>query len=327
MSENGTRGTAARDFAWQPAPASMPIPNRLNIVITLATSIAALTLLSWASQLDSWAWRGAAAVLFSYVLLTNYALLHEAAHGNLHTSPWGNYVLGFIAGCWFPMPVSLMRATHQGHHLRNRTDFEMFDLYYAHESRVIRFAQWYGILCGLFWPWIPLGAFLFAFCPGVLRTRIWRQARSSRLLVADIRGNVLTMVRRETVAIIAIWVAVFWLLDLHWPVVLLAYACFSFNWSTRQYVGHAFTQRDVVEGAWNLRHWSWMSWLLLHMELDLNHHRHPEVPWYYLPLLTKTDDTRPAYWRQYLRLWMGPRRCEQPAPESLHELPLSIHSP
>ncbi|MSQ94789.1 MAG: hypothetical protein EXR98_09570 [Gemmataceae bacterium] len=58
---------------------------------------------------------------------------------------------------------------------------------------------------------------------------------------------------------------------------------FSLNWSTRQYVGHAFSRRDVVEGAWNLKHYFWMSWLLLHGECDLNHHRQPEVSWYYLP--------------------------------------------
>ena len=44
-------------------------------------------------------------------------------------------------------------------------------------------------------------------------------------------------------------------------------------------MGHAFSRRDVIEGAWNLKHWPFMSYLLLHGEYDLNHHRRPEVPW------------------------------------------------
>ena len=98
-----------------------------------------------------------------------------------------NYVLGILAGMLFPMPFSMMCVTHQGHHLRNRTDHEMFDLYYPTDNRFIRFVQWYGILCGFFWPFVPLGAALFAICPAVLRTRIFRQARSSNYLLGDVR--------------------------------------------------------------------------------------------------------------------------------------------
>src|SRR6478752_6098788 len=75
-----------------------------------------------------------------------------------HPRPAGNYLLGLIAGFFFPVPLSLVRITHQGHHLRNRTDFELFDLYYPTDSKFVRFVQWYGILCGMFWPWVPIGA-------------------------------------------------------------------------------------------------------------------------------------------------------------------------
>ena len=105
----------------------------------------------------------------------------------------------------------------------------------------------------------------------------------------------------------------------------MLYACFSFNWSTRQYVGHAFTRRDVVEGAWNLRHNRVMSWVLLHGEWDLNHHRRPDVPWYYLPRLSPPGEPRTGYVRQYWRLWRGPRLVTEPAPETLRALPLSVH--
>jgi hypothetical protein len=96
---------------------------------------------------------------------------------------------------------------------------------------------------------------------------------------------------------------------------LVLYACFSFNWSTRQYVGHAFTRRDIVEGALNLRHNWLMSKILLHGEWDLAHHRHPEVSWVYLPKIAQ-DDPRPSYIKQYWRQWLGPRLATEPPPQA-----------
>jgi fatty acid desaturase len=236
-----------------------------------------------------------------------------------------NHLMGVVTGALFPIPFSMMRVTHQGHHLRNRTDHEMFDLYYASDNRLVRVVQWYGILCGLFWPWIPLGALLFAVCPAVLRTRVFRQARSSSYLLGDIRDAQLVAIRGEVALTVAWFAALFWLLELRWTCVLLMYACFSVNWSTRQYIGHAFSRRDVIEGAWNLRHNPLMSWVLLHGEFDLNHHRRPDVSWYYLPRLSQPGESRPRYVWQYWRQWGGPRLNVEPAPESLQRLPLSVH--
>jgi len=307
-------------------PADMPIPDRLNVGLAVGVWATTISLLWCASHVQSWWAIVGVGVLFSYVLLTNYALFHEAAHGNLHSNPAVNRALGTFAGIFFPMPFSMFRVTHQGHHLRNRTDHEMFDLYYPTDVRWIRVAQWYGILCGMFWPWIPIGALLFATCPAVLRTRIFRQARSSSYLLGDIRAAEVTAIRWELALTVGVFVALFWLLDLRWQAVLISYACFSFNWSTRQYVGHAFSRRDVVEGAWNLKHWPIMSYVLLHGEFDLNHHRRPEVPWLYLPAVSRPGDLRPNYVAQYLRQWGGPRLNVEQAPEARESLPLSVHS-
>jgi fatty acid desaturase len=315
----------ALSLIYQAPPRDMPIPTRLNICLVAAVFSGAIALLWLASHVGSWYWMLGVGVAFSYLLLTNYALFHEAAHGNLHSNPRLDRVLGTLSGMLFPMPYSMFRVTHQGHHLRNRTDHEMFDLYYPTDSKLIRFVQWYGILFGLFWPWVPVGAVLFAICPGVLRTRIFRKARSSNYLLGDIRDAEVRSIRIEVLLTVALFVLLFWLLDLRWQAVLLCYACFSFNWSTRQYVGHAFSRRDVIDGAWNLKHVPFMSWLLLHGEWDLNHHRRPEVSWYYLPKVSGPHEPRISYLWQYWRLWLGPRPNTEPAPESLQRLPLSIH--
>jgi fatty acid desaturase len=312
--------------AFPGPPPDMPIPDRLNACLTAGVFTAAVGLLWLGSWVESWYLVLGVGVAFSYLLLSNYALLHEAAHGNLHSSPRLNYLLGLAAGLLFSMPLSLIRSTHQGHHLRNRTDFEMFDLYYPTDNRLLKYGQWYSILCGLFWPIVPVGALLFAVCPAFLRTRPFRTARSSSYLLGDVRGAALWAIRGEVLLIAGFFAALFVLLGLRWPNTLVLYACFALNWSTRQYVGHAFTRRDVIEGAWNLRHNRLMTWVLLHGEYDLNHHRRPDVPWYYLPRLSPPGEVRPSYLRHYWRQWLGPRPAEEPAPESLREMPLSVHS-
>ncbi|HZN32726.1 MAG TPA: fatty acid desaturase [Pirellulaceae bacterium] len=306
-------------------PAEMPITSTLNVALVAVVFAAATGLLWLASHAQAWYLTVLAGVLFSYVLLTNYALLHEASHRNLHSDERVNYLLGVVTGLLFPMPFSMIHVTHQGHHLRNRTDHEMFDMYYPTDNRLLRVLQWYSILCGLFWPVIPLGALLFAVCPRVLRTRLFQRERSSSYLLGDIRNAEVNWIRLEVALIVGWFALAFWLLALDWRAVLICYACFSFNWSTRQYIGHAFSKRDVIEGAWNLKHNGLMTWVLLHGEYDLNHHRRPEVPWFYLPRVSPADEPRPSYVWQYWRQWLGPRAATEPAPESLQKLPLSVH--
>jgi fatty acid desaturase len=305
-------------------PPDMPIPNRLNLFLVGLVVSGALGLLWLASHVGSWWAVLAVGVAFSYLLLTNYALLHEATHDNLNSDPRLNYWLGVMTGLLFPVPFSMIWTTHQGHHLRNRTDFEMFDLYYASDNKLLKYGQWYSILLGLFWPIVPLGGLLAAFFPKLLTLRPLRKARSSTYLVGDIGDIPVWAVRFEMLLIIAFFAGLFWVFDLRWQNTLVLYGCFALNWSTRQYVGHAFTKRDVIEGAWNLRH-SWpMTWILLHGEWDLNHHRRPDVSWYYLPRLSAANEPRLGYVRQYWRLWRGPRPNREPAPETLQEIPLTV---
>jgi fatty acid desaturase len=303
----------------------MPTPDRLNMALVAGVAGALVALLALASRLEAWWAAPVIGVVFSYVGLTNYALLHEAVHGNLNSDPRVNYLLGLLTGSFFPIPYTMIRTTHQGHHLRNRTDFEMFDLYYPEDSKFIKYVQWYGVLCGLFWPFVPLAGVLLGICPWLFRLPVFHDYRPYRHLLGDIRKGQLWLIRVELVAIVAVFAILFWLLELRWQSVLICYGCFSVNWSTRQYVGHAYSKRHVIDGAWNLRTSRLLSLILMHGEYDLNHHRRPDVPWYYLPRLSMEDGNRPSYFKQYLRQWLGPRPVSEPAPESLREIPLSVH--
>ena len=295
-------------------PADMPIPDRLNAFLVLVVFLTATGLICLASMATTWYLLLGIGVLFSYLLLTNYALLHEAAHENLQSGRRRNYWFGLLTGALFPIPFSMIRITHQGHHTFNRTDSEMFDLYYPHDNLFLKYLRWYGILCGFFWPLVPLGAVLFALLPGPLRHRLFGQTKSTGYLFANVQASSVWVVRFELTGIVAFFAGLHWGLGLHWAHTLVLYACFSINWSTRQYVGHAFSKRDIIEGAWNLRHNRLMSWVLLHGEYDKNHHRRPDVSWYYLPRLSPAGEKRPSYFKHYWRQWLGPRPNTEAAP-------------
>ena len=101
------------------------IPDRPNFFLVILVFSIALGLLYPASRVESWWLVVHIGAVFSYLLLTNYALLHEASHGNLQSSSRRNYWLGVMAGFLFRMPFTMMCSTHQGHHDHNRTDVEM----------------------------------------------------------------------------------------------------------------------------------------------------------------------------------------------------------
>ena len=52
---------------------------------------------------------------------------------------------------FFPAPFHLIRQGHIGHHMRNRSDDEAFDLYFDEDKPVWRWLYWYGIITGIFW--------------------------------------------------------------------------------------------------------------------------------------------------------------------------------
>lgn len=305
-------GSAKRKSPAVDRPENMPIPWRLNLMLVVAVSVCGIVLLHTASAAQTWAGVSVAVLAFSYLMLTNYALLHEATHENLHPDARWNYWLGVVTGIFFLAPFSMIRVTHQGHHQRNRTDAEIFDLYYPQDSYFWKCCQWYATLAGFFWPCIPVCAVLFAVVPATIGLQLFSGPPLGNANVRDITAADLRRIRLELVLTGLVFLVMFQLLELRWPIVLLMYAGFSFNWSTRQYIGHAFSKREIIEGAWNLRHNRLMSWLLLHGEWDLNHHRHPEWSWYYLPQRAAPEELRPGYVRHYFRQWLGPQPAGPP---------------
>ncbi|WP_165782284.1 fatty acid desaturase family protein [Leptospira brenneri] len=258
-------------------------------------------------------------VSLSFLLLTNYALLHEAAHGNYHKNPKLNAFGGRLAGFLFPISYTLVRVTHSKHHACNRTIYESFDLITKNDNRMIKYLQWYSILTGFFWPSAVLGNVLVALFPNARNWKVFKNRKSTMVMLEDLVPSDIPKIRWETTTYILIWSILFYSGLIHPTGIVILYFCFAINWSTRQYITHAYTQRKVVEGAFNLETSRWHELLLLNGNWDREHHEHPEFPWTLLPRLGKKRKTDISYLKQYWKMWLGPVHSKEPPP-----LPLPV---
>lgn len=293
-------------------------PLGLNALLSAGVLLFGLMILSAASHTEG-ALTVALGVLYSFLLLTNYALMHEAAHRYLHSNKNVNRVMGTVLSWLFPMSFTLFTLTHLMHHRTNRTKHEMFDYYDPEDDKLKKFGMWYAILTGVYWIVIPLGSLLWAVAPQLFQTKPFKSAPITAVLFREFDSRSVTAIRWECVLGIGFWASVWILLDLRWSAVLTAYACFAFNWSTRQYVSHAFTPREVREGAHNLKVGKIMGWVLLNGQWELVHHQYPSLPWIYLGQYGARSTPPISYWRHYLRLWKGPQ--PNPAPAPIPKLP------
>jgi len=84
-------------------------------------------------------------------------------------------------------------------------------------------------------------------------------------------------------------------------------AAFAVNWSALQYADHAWTERDVRNGAWNLRVNPLVRYLFLNYHHHKAHHQHTNVSWLYLPKYVDYLEHRPSFLSVYWNMWLGPR--------------------
>ncbi len=288
--------------------------GRVNWSILAAVGVATNSCLWLASHAPWWIGLGAAAA-FALLNNTAFALMHEAVHGIGAGTPRSNYLLGVAAGCLFPTSFTMQKAAHLGHHARNRTDLDLYDYYLPHESRWLRNLWLYGgNLLGLYWFCIPLSNALYLVAPGLYRSRLFTLRIAPALgfgrYIRDLVKLPARRVRVEIALGLAYQAALWWSLDLGWRGWLFAHWLFALHWSSLQYVDHAWSPRDISNGAWDLRVTALSRWLALNYHCHLAHHRHPDVAWVRLPEFASREG-QPSFWQIYRSLW---RHGVQPAP-------------
>jgi len=290
------------------------IPARLNLFLLAAAIAGTVAMLYLASHADSLWLVLAAAIAFSFVNNTIFSLLHEAVHGIFHPNRTVNLWAGRIAAAFFPTSFSIQRAFHLTHHRYNRTPDEQFDLIRPGDNRLLKYAQWYSILTGLYGLSPTVFCVLHALTPQLFRQRWWARKdegigrqTSAAIYFAAVDKVPMWVARGEVLLALAIQLGLFWLLDLDLARWALCQICFAFNWSALQYADHAFSPLDPKEGAWNLRVPRVIRWLFLNYHCHLAHHEAPQVSWIHLPKLVRADRPQPEFWRIYLRMWCGPQ--------------------
>jgi omega-6 fatty acid desaturase (delta-12 desaturase) len=78
------------------------------VIVWLAFTL--LTNGGWVSYIAS-------QLLLATFFFHNFALLHEAGHGNIHKERWINYLVGHYASIFCFMPFFSWKHMHQGHHV------------------------------------------------------------------------------------------------------------------------------------------------------------------------------------------------------------------
>ena len=289
-----------------------PIPARLNLAV-LALQLAALFSCFYAAAHVSRWWQLALLALgFAVLMNAVYAVIHEAQHGMLLPNARANDLAGALMSVFFPAPFHLVRQGHIGHHLRNRSDDEAFDLYFDGDHVVWKYLQLYGILTGCFYVVVVLSNVVAVFFPFVMRRQFVEFDRPSAAFMDALNPKYARLIAVEGIVTVAAHVAI--VLSFGIPVLnyLALYAAFGFVWSAMQYVHHYGTERDVVKGARNLWIWGPLDRLWLNHNWHQTHHQHPTVPWTYLPGLGRVENPERGFlpWA-YLKMWRGPRRTDE----------------
>jgi fatty acid desaturase len=288
-------------------PGATEIPARLNLVIATVQLLLLCTILWAAGRVETWAGVAGLSLAYGIVMNSAYAMLHEAEHNLLHPNAIVNQTVGTILALFFPAPFHLIRQGHIGHHIRNRSDDEAFDLYFEDENRFWKYVQLYGTLTGLFWALIYVTNVIVVFYPPVITARQARFDRTTQAFAESLNPKYRRLIHLEAALVLALHAAMiyFW----HIPIVnyLAVMFGFGFLWSAMQYAHHYGTVRDVQKGALNLRTFYLLDLVWLNHNWHLNHHMTPTVPWVYLPFMSERNEVRGSLLKAYARMWRGPR--------------------
>lgn len=306
----------------------LAIPVWLNIGIGTAAAAVAIACLWLASHAPHWSVLVGAACVFSFANNTIFSLLHECAHGSFHPNRGVNDGAGVLFAAFFPTAFTIQRVSHFGHHRRNRTDLELYDYFLPHQSRWLKTYWIYCLLTGFYWAIIPVAGLTYLACPFIFRSRAFQNGPakwwSFEEFVRDVADEPIGRVWPEAAFTFAFQIGLWLAFDLDWLGWIACYWAFGLNWSSLQYADHAWSPRDVKEGAWNLRFWPATQAIFLNYNLHLVHHRQPDIPWVHLPRFVSAADPKPSFWSIYWSLWGGARAAPfdevAVSPRSLEQL-------
>jgi fatty acid desaturase len=255
-------------------------------------------------------------ILFAVTMVPVYSLMHEAAHTTLHPNNWLNNFAGRWLCMLFIIPFTFYRHCHLRHHKKNRTDLEVWELYFEEREKRNKYGNLYLMMlgCGYLTCW--LSVVLFAISPPLLYSSFFKQHKIiAGFLEGSNQKEKITTMRWEswlTILLQAAFISILHIPMLTWLTMYLIHGLF---WSSQNYVNHAFSPRDIINGAHNLKMPVWLKPVYLNFNIHLAHHQNPKIPWIHLPNFIKKGESRIAFFRNYLRLWKGPVPSDEKEPD------------
>jgi fatty acid desaturase len=265
------------------------IPTRANAVIMVCQLAALAGCFYAAAHVHHWWAIGALALGFGVLMNSVYSVIHEAEHAMLFPCrPW-NDLAGVVMTLFFPAPFHLVRQGHLGHHLRNRSDDEAFDLYFEDDHPIWRWLVLYGILTGCYWIIVVLSNVVFLVAPFAINKKYWEFDRPSEAFMESLNPRYRRLIQLEALSVILLHTIIVWAFGIPALTYATMYFGFGLTWSSMQYVHHFGTERHVTRGARNLWIWGPLDSIWLNHNWHRAHHEHPTVPWKYLPELSSRE--------------------------------------
>jgi fatty acid desaturase len=291
------------------------IPAKLNVFIIIVCTLAFFGLFIAGAHTHQLWHKLFLALAFGIVMIPVYSLMHEAAHNTLHPNPSVNVFCGRWLCSMFVISFTFYRHCHLKHHKKNRTDEEMWDLYYEHQKKWMRYGNLYLMMIGLGYLSIWLSVLLFAILPKIITAPFFKQHTEVKgFLNGFTSKEKLKTAQWESLVAIIFQIGVLWLIDWDFLLWLMFYFTHGFIWSSQNYVNHAFSPREIINGAHNLKIPVWLNVVYLNFNIHLAHHQNPGIPWLYLPKFIKSGSSRFSFFRNYIRLWKGPVLTKEKPP-------------
>jgi fatty acid desaturase len=245
----------------------------------------------------------------AFVLTMNsvYFAIHEAEHGLLFSNRRINHAAGTVLALFLPASYMFIRNVHLAHHIHNRSDEEVFDVYSTDDPAWWKKFQFFGILTGGFWLTLVLGNIVFVLIPMRWLSRAAQFDRPSAAVMRYVTPHNQWRIRIQAWTVLTLHSTIALWLGSAAIRYALIYAMFGVSWSTLQYVHHYGTGRDVLRGAKNLRYGRILDRLWLNHGWHLTHHLHPTVPWLHLQQVAADNEPRTeSLVNAYLKMWRGP---------------------
>jgi fatty acid desaturase len=257
-----------------------PIPAKTNISIIVICTVLYFVLLFASSKIHTIGFKLLLGLAFALVMIPVYSLMHEAAHNALHPAPRWNIFLGRWLCCLFIVSFHFFRHCHLKHHKKNRTDEEMWDLYYEHQNKWLRYGNLYLMMIGFGYLALWLSVILFAVAPGLVNSALFKKHTEIKgFLEGSDEVHRIRISQLESIIVITFQLFCLWLINWDIGSWLICYLIHGFVWSSQNYINHAFSPRDIIEGAHNLKVPVWLNIIYLNFNLHLAHHQHPKIPW------------------------------------------------